>query len=711
MNPTNKIIARARHSGFLLLIKIMKSKSLIFSEKIIIGLLIFVLLFNLFPFHVYAVWYNPLTWGEDLSDVANAFINFPAMVLSEIGKWINYGLANFLYIFLWLASWFLSLAGLLFDWALKFNLDTATFDPNSFGGFVKEGWRYVRDTVNLLFIFILLIIAIATIIGWETYGIKKALPTFIIIILLINFSLLFSRYVIEFSNSLGNYVYTEKTFQSIEFLKKEGRIGENVEVSIAGMVLEGISPQKIYDLRLKEGADFFTTTRDIIAGSILGIIIMAVAAITFFTAAIMLFLRVATLWFVMILAPAALFLWALPATEGYAKDWLMILIRQSIFLPVLVFLLSLAVYLSIHINEVSFADTTLDFSQASLSPKIDVLKPESFLSFIARYIVIIIAFGAALAFARSLAEKGTGAIYSYASKGKDMASGYAMAGGGWAGVKALQGASYWPRYGASRGWEALKGRITRPPKLDEEGKLKKDETGKAIDKGGILERFGRTKVGGLIPGYRGFMQEARVGVQENIDEYKKNLNRLGNYDLKQKHNIALTVPQERVAIEEILAERKDMSGLNSAYIKDAIKVAEKAGRSSGAIERLGYQWGGIIEEGPQKGKLSDESRKGFEKMRPQNIRDIIEEGGDAYTMFIEKIKALDKTTGIAINDLSSLAKAFRAVGNKATAIWLENKQAEDLMKDLFGRVKGGPGTQKTGGGGEHDVDEEEFKKR
>lgn len=655
----------------------MNPKSKIFSGRIITGLLIFVLLFNLFPSYVHA------SLIPGVSEVKDALLALPGIILAYIGSWLNFGLAHLLYIFLWLASWLLSLAGLLFDWALSFNLDTATFDPNSFKGFVNQGWGYVRDIVNLFFIFILLAIAIGTIIGQESYGVKKTLPTLIIMVLLINFSLLFTRYVIESSNSLAYYIYKEKVFVNIDELKKQGRVGDGVDelsIGISGLVLEGLAPQKIYDAAKDIGKDGnLETTRNIITGSILGIIIIVIAAITFFTAAIMLFLRVVILWFAMILAPAALFLWTLPETAGYAKEWLNILIRQSIFLPVLVFMLSLAVYLSININVGS--------NTFRIDDPLDVLNPQNFLQFIARYILIIIAFNAALVFARSLAEKGTGAIYSYAGQAKGYMDSKAWGAGGWAGGKAWQGASYWPKYGASRGWEALKGRVTRPPKLDEKGEHKLDAQGKAIDKGGILERLARTKVGGLIPGYRKLMEESRAGVQENIDEYKKNLNRLGNYDIKQRHNRVLTVPEERVAAEEILAERKDMSGLNLAYIKDAIKVAERAGRSTGAIERLGYQWGGITTTGD----LSLELRKGFEKMKPQNVRDILEEE-DAYKAFMEKIPALQKTTGIVINDLNSLANAFDALGNKTVATFLRNKQAEDLMKDIFGRVqKGHPG--------------------
>ncbi|OGZ31755.1 MAG: hypothetical protein A3H02_01675 [Candidatus Niyogibacteria bacterium RIFCSPLOWO2_12_FULL_41_13] len=671
----------------------MNLKSKIFSGKIIIGLLIFVLLFNLFPFSVFAqgppqnqppppqndsgswVW-------DNVKEIWNWVAGVPGKVVSaalgEVGDWINWGLAHFLSFFLWLASWLVALAGLVFDWVLDFNLEPTTFDPINFGGFVYSGWTYVRDTVNLLFIFILLIIAIGTIIGQESYGVKKALPTLIIIILLINFSLLFSRYVIEFSNSLADYIYTTRIEKLQTRLVREGRVGNSVfgrtltleeklvnanlrKVSISSMMMEGLSAQKIRDAKLDQNASFIATAASISIGTILGIFVFITAAITFLVAAIMLFLRIVTLWLAMILAPAALFLWALPATEGYGKEWMMILIRQSIFLPVLIFMLSLAVHLSLNINNVfPTANNPLDISMINTQ--------EGLITFVARYILLIIVFNAALVFARSLAEKGTGAIYSYASQAQGYMNSKVGIAGKWAGGKAWQGASYWPQYGVERGWGALKGRITRPAELDEKGKFKLDEkTGKAIDKGGILERT----LGWAAPGQ---MAEIRGGIQKGIEERSKIFNQYGNYDLKKIHERRLTTPEERIAIEEVLASRKDMTGLSSKYIEQSIEKMKSAGRSAGVIERMGYQWAE-----PKSPALL----KSFKNMRPSTIADVAEEGGEALTRFRRNLDVIGKSAGVTVNDIKTAANAFENIGNQSMANLLKTKRGEELYGSYF----------------------------
>ena len=63
---------------------------------------------------------------------------------------------------------------------------------------VKLGWGIVRDFSNLFFIVVIMIIAFATILQLETYGMKALLPKLIAIALLINFSLAICGFLIYF---------------------------------------------------------------------------------------------------------------------------------------------------------------------------------------------------------------------------------------------------------------------------------------------------------------------------------------------------------------------------------------------------------------------------------------------------------------------------------------------------------------------------------
>jgi len=92
----------------------------------------------------------------------------------------------------------LSIAGYLLDWA--FGLQTFTDVP-----IVQEGWTITRDLANMFFVLILLVIAMATILKVETYGMKSLLPKLIAVALLINFSLVFCGVVIDSSQILTSF--------------------------------------------------------------------------------------------------------------------------------------------------------------------------------------------------------------------------------------------------------------------------------------------------------------------------------------------------------------------------------------------------------------------------------------------------------------------------------------------------------------------------
>ncbi len=78
---------------------------------------------------------------------------------------------------------------------------------NSFATFanseaVNKGWGLGRDIVNIFLIFILLYIAIATILQLSGYGAKQLLTTLIVIAFLVNFSLVITKLIIDASNIL-----------------------------------------------------------------------------------------------------------------------------------------------------------------------------------------------------------------------------------------------------------------------------------------------------------------------------------------------------------------------------------------------------------------------------------------------------------------------------------------------------------------------------
>lgn len=621
----------------------------------------------------------------------------------------------------WMAGLGLDLTENLFNFALHENLDPARFDPIQ-QKIIGTGWGIIRDLVNMLFVFILLIIAIAVIVGQETYGIKKALPTFIIIILLINFSLLFSRYVIEFSNTLGEYLYCKaqkmeqgcynkdnilevsslfhlglqpwKVLETYkEGLPKQAMLRENskklevIEEGIqiagrgeklgkwwadkgqfngfgAGVTLqeleaakktataEGSNIEQYGGLEVKE--NIFKT---IAAATFFGAIILLVAAFVFLSAAILLVIRIVMLWILMIFAPAALLLWALPSTAQHGKTWLSYLLNQAFFFPVLVFFLFLSIQLvtgdlensrGVAEERISKVSQQLDSSLASRAIT------ES--GYLFNYAIVIVLLLASLHFARSMASHGASGLIAFGDKARGMALDYAKTGGRWAGGKAWQGASYWPKYGINRGIEGV--------------------TNWATKEGGVLDKT----LGRVAPGY---MAQMRAGVKENIDELKKEYNRYSNHDLEGLRGRTLTTPSQGLAIDEVMAERRAMDKLDAGRVEQSIKLAKSMGRKPSAIERLKYQWKDWKEMG------ADEMKETLKKIRSQDVTKAIEEGDEATEKLFE---GFQKLAGAGAT-LSDVATELENIGNVSLAKWMRQGLGKSWVQGFF-KEEAEPETQK-----------------
>jgi len=140
----------------------------------------------------------------------------------------------------------LALTGLMFDGISHITLqgDAYNLDP------IRLGWSISRDVANLFFIIILLVIAIATTLRNMTYGAKQLLVKLVLVALFINFSLLVTQVVIDFTNILAlqfyNAIGTEASI--VEVVTNEGITIKGVEGArdITGTFIQGLNPQNIF---------------------------------------------------------------------------------------------------------------------------------------------------------------------------------------------------------------------------------------------------------------------------------------------------------------------------------------------------------------------------------------------------------------------------------------------------------------------------------
>lgn len=185
--------------------------------------------------------------------------------------------------------------------------------------FIDSSWTIMRDFSNMAFIFVLLYTGIATMLG--TPGWAKTVRNVVIIALLINFSLFFTKVVIDAGNIIAVGVH-----EAIMSGSPNG---------ISTALVKGFTPQAFLG---KTGE--LSDAMDAIVIFLIAAIINGYAAYIFFKAALLFFGRLIAFWFLMIVSPFAFISITLPKGNVF-NGWLDTLLKQSFVAPVYLFLLYL----------------------------------------------------------------------------------------------------------------------------------------------------------------------------------------------------------------------------------------------------------------------------------------------------------------------------------------------------------------------------------
>src|SRR3989338_8061375 len=189
--------------------------------------------------------------------------------------------ANIVYMLMWIVSWFLFLAGYIFDISMHFTLNIS--DLMTRVPVVDIGWKFFRDLANVFFIFILLWIALSTILGLNSGKTKELIVHLVVVALLMNFSLFITKTIIDGSNIIAlhfyNLIVNSQTTGANQIMTPQG--------SMSGAFMEGLKIQTLYDSRAigepgKERAGWGTRLKNAaintVAGTITGSPVAGVVA-------------------------------------------------------------------------------------------------------------------------------------------------------------------------------------------------------------------------------------------------------------------------------------------------------------------------------------------------------------------------------------------------------------------------------------------------
>ncbi len=239
---------------------------------------------------------------------------FAEGIASWIGKFI-----------IMLAGWVLGLAGLLLNYTLDYTIVEMAQRVRDLP-VITDAWGTFRDLANIFFIFIILYIAIMTILRMDTATTKKLLVHVIIIALLINFSLFFTKALIDASNIVATSFYNQ--------IEEVGVSNTGEDLGLSGAFMRQLGLESAFNLA---GAEKLLSAvngpLNILLVAILSFFLFMVVAFVFAAAAILLTIRFVVLIFLMILSPLAFAAMALPK-DDWSKKWWDALISQAIFAPI-----------------------------------------------------------------------------------------------------------------------------------------------------------------------------------------------------------------------------------------------------------------------------------------------------------------------------------------------------------------------------------------
>ncbi len=252
----------------------------------------------------------------------------------------------------------LILAAYMFDFVI--NLTIGDFKEAVNGPLkapIENVWNLIRNFSNLIFIATILYIALKTMLDAEGWGDRKLLMKVIAFAFLINFSLLFTKLAIDASNIATVEIYNGITKSLTE--SKNGNIsldkiakvkagsglsqglinfsGDNANASLAALFLNNMLISEVYD-----GSGQAISTGNIISNSLLGSIMLLVAAFVFFAISIAFLVRFFILVVLMMTSPIVFASNLLPGVDAQSKMWKENLINQCVFAPTFMIMIYIA---------------------------------------------------------------------------------------------------------------------------------------------------------------------------------------------------------------------------------------------------------------------------------------------------------------------------------------------------------------------------------
>lgn len=243
-------------------------------------------------------------------------------------------------LFLSLGATILGLAGMLFDTLISYIVIAfgQTIRDLNILDAINQGWTVFRDFSNILIIGFFVFIAISIILGLSEFGQKRLIANVLVIAVLMNFSLLFTKLIIDGSNFVAYQIYAQMANAS------------GAQASQFKIVDGFLEPMKIGSVwntneLLKRVATQTNSDFQALAYGVVGGIMLFAVALVLFYGSFLIAWRGVLFIFLMLTAPLAFASYLVPTLAkgeyGWSSWWKM-LINNAAFGPLLMIMLALS---------------------------------------------------------------------------------------------------------------------------------------------------------------------------------------------------------------------------------------------------------------------------------------------------------------------------------------------------------------------------------
>jgi hypothetical protein len=432
---------------------------------------------------------TPITGGQESASFASATegysadgekeeVNWKEMILNTIGGLLDGLFKALIPVFevialaaLTIASFLLGIASYIFDIFVQIGVyGISDIVGQGEDSPVKKAWLIFRNIANIGLIFVVISIAIGTILQSSGYEGKKLLGRVIVAALLMNFSFFLGAIVVDVSNEMALTVYKE--------IKKETEAKENQSANLGTFIYEnsGVAviiaagrdtvsknEEKTFEKTVENSKwkvigqyakDYANTLQDpksdeadkmvfnvtsLVAGAVAALVLAVVLLIAGF--AIM--GRLIAILLLLVVSPIAFMSMILPKTQKISDDWWKSIIGHSFYLPAFL----LFIYVGLKILK-SFQDMDMSKYIEGINNNSD-----SVASYIGTIKVMTIAgfamgitiglFIAALIVAKKISDGGSAAVGKISAAVTSGVGGAAMAGGAFLGRNTVGAGASW----------------------------------------------------------------------------------------------------------------------------------------------------------------------------------------------------------------------------------------------------------------------------